>query len=69
LSPMQNIGANPGVIRQSGMHEFAFNEGGTTESSPFRPYFEDEKGFFSCLRYLLEEVIDGKETHRCKDRK
>lgn len=50
------------------MHEFAFNEGGTTESSPFRPYFEDEKGFFSCLRYLLEEVIDGKETHRCKDR-
>lgn len=51
------------------MHERAFNEGGTTESSPFRPYFEDEKGFFHVLDIYLEEVIDGKETYRCKDRK
>lgn len=35
--------------------KLAFNEGGTTESSPFRPYIEDEKGFFSWLRYLLED--------------
>ncbi len=49
--------------------KLAFNEGGTTESSPFRPYFEDEKGFFSWLTYLLEEVIDGKETYRRQDRK
>ena len=46
LSPMQNIGANPGVIRQSGMHKLAFNEGGTTEAALFVLISRTKRAFF-----------------------
>lgn len=36
-SPMQNIGANPGVMGISGMCLHASNYGGTAEAKPFRP--------------------------------
>lgn len=45
LESYENIGAVSSVMRLSGMRFLASNKGGTTESSPFRPYFKDEKGF------------------------
>jgi hypothetical protein len=37
LESYANIGAVSSVMRLSGMQPFASNQGGTTESSPFRP--------------------------------
>jgi hypothetical protein len=54
LESYENIGAVSSVMRLSGMLEIlAFNEGGTTETNPFRPFLEDEKGFL-CFNFFNE---------------